>query len=114
MKADYSRYIKSPSCQIQKHRPLTLHVYFVEYKKTMNEGCDWLEWYNTGHKVYCHNYSVNYMVLFRYSDTGNVLHCFSFSKHFIINKRHSFGLFSSLFFIFVGACIKTIHAACQI
>ena len=40
----------------------------------MNEGCDWLVGYNAGHKVYCHYYSINDMVLHRYSNTANVLH----------------------------------------
>ena len=40
----------------------------------MNEGCDWLVQYKTGHKVDCHYNSVNDMVLYHYHSTANVLY----------------------------------------
>ena len=99
----------------------------------MNEGCYWLIRYNTGHRVYCHYYKINDMVLYtaiaillmfytcrnvgsvdlRYRKpacgpgTGLALGCrvhmsISFNN-FIINMRHSFGLFRHYFC--VGACM---------
>ena len=31
-------------------------------------------WYNIGYKVYCYYYSIHDMVLYRYSNTANVLY----------------------------------------